>query len=222
MSPVRVLAFLVALTAPTVTGARAPATEFVDKRIVLASFADCLARMGPGQSEALLRSQPATDAERHAAQTLVHAHSSCMTDRMVLSMNAPMIRGLVAESMFKRRHPDWLVAAQGLPSTPPVRPARPIRASVAEKGSEVERERAFMAAYSGCIAWAAPTQVAKLLGTAIASPEEKQELLALGSSLNDCMPFGVRYQLNVGGLRTSLASALYLQLAGRAASERGQ
>jgi hypothetical protein len=221
MSVVRTLLFCAALSAATMARAAAPAPEFVDKRVVLASFADCLARMGPAQSEALLRSRPATDAERRAAQTLVHAHSSCMTDRMVLSMNAPMIRGLVAEAMFKRRHPDWLVAAQALPPTTPARPARPIRASAGEKDSDMARERAFMAAYSGCLAWAAPAQVAKVLATAVASPEEKQAILALGGDLNDCMPFGVRYQLNPGGLRSNLASALYLQLTGRTAASEG-
>jgi len=191
-----------------------PAPVLVDKRIILAQFADCLARMGPGQSEALLRADPGSDVEHRAAETLVHAHSTCMTDRMVLSMNAPIIRGLVAEAMFKRRHPAWLATAEHLPASEPARPARPLQASVPTAGKDAaKRERAFMIAYSGCLAKAAPAQVAKVLETAIATPEEKDAVLGLGTNLNDCMPLGARYQLNVGGLRTNLASALYLDFA---------
>ena len=130
-------------------------------------------------------------------------------------MQAPMIHGLVAEAMFARHHPDWLVAAGKMPATAPIRPLRPIQAAALQKGRlpDAQRERAFMAAYTGCLVKAAPAKVAAVLATGIASPEEHDATLALGDNLHDCMPIGAQYVLNVGGLRANLASMLYLQFA---------
>ena len=189
--------------------------ELADKRLVLADFANCLVRMGAGQSEKLLRTEPGSPEERHAAEVLGRGQSSCLTNRMFLSMQPGMIRGLVAEAMFKRHHPDWLVAAERLPSSAPVRPARPVRAAGSAERAGAKAGRQFMDAYSTCLAKAAPAQVAKLLGTGIDSPEEQQAILGFGDDLHDCMPFGVKYELNVGSLRANLASALYLQFAGQ-------
>jgi hypothetical protein len=183
----------------------------VDKRVVLAQFADCLARLGPGLSDKLLNTDFGSDAERNAAEIVVHAHSSCMTDRMVLSMQPGMIRGLIAESMLKRHHPDWLAAANAMPASTPIRPARPLQASAQSADvRDAKRERAFMAAYSKCLVKASPAKVGTLLSTGIATPEEHAALMDLGTDLNDCLPMRTRYVLNDGGLRANLASALYL------------
>jgi hypothetical protein len=212
MRPALHFTFAVAAAILACTPAASQSVELEDKRLILASFGDCAARLAAGQSEKLLRTEPATPEERHAAEVLGRAESSCLTNRMFLSMQEGMMRGVIAEAMFKRHHPDWLAAAGQMPASAPVRPTKPIRTAASD---EAKVRRDFMIAYSSCLARAAPAQVAKLLGTAVASPDEQEAILGLGDTLHDCMPFGVKYQLNVGNLRASLASALYLQFAGQ-------
>lgn len=190
--------------------------DLTDKRVVLSEFADCLVRMGPGQSEKLLRTQPGSPDERRAAEVLGRGQSSCLTNRMFLSMQPGMIRGLVAEAMFKRRHRDWLAAAQGLPMSAPIRAARPPKSDAgAATGRDPKAVGAFLNGYSACLVKADPAEVAKLLGTGIDTAQERDAILGFGDNLKDCMPFGVVYEPDIGVLRAHLGSALYLQFAGQ-------
>lgn len=192
------IASAVVVSAPA-AGTSAPTSPLLEKRVVLRKFADCVVRGAERRSLKVLRTDPGSRDEHEEVHTLVQSQAPCLGDRSVLSMHTAAIRGVIAEAVFAR-HGDWLQSVSAMPAAAPVRVAGKL---------EVEP---FMVAYAGCIAKAEPAKAAAVLATEPTTAAERSAVLGLGDTLKDCMAIDVAYHLNIGDLRTHLASALFLEV----------
>jgi hypothetical protein len=68
----------------------------------LASFSDCTIRNDLHDADALLRTTPGTDEERHAAAALAPSLGSCLTSGQQVALTPGRIRGLIAYALWSR------------------------------------------------------------------------------------------------------------------------
>lgn len=100
----------------------ADADEFLSDRIFVstgdlarakgvAAFADCVVYHAPADSDALLRTGPASVDENEAVRKLVPGLSKCLVEGQEVSLTPLRIRTLVAEGLWARSHHSSAVAA---------------------------------------------------------------------------------------------------------------
>lgn len=67
-----------------------------------AAFSDCIAFHAPHESDRLLRTDPNSNEEAAAVQSLIPALSACLTEGRDIQLTIATIRGLVADGMWAR------------------------------------------------------------------------------------------------------------------------
>jgi len=70
----------------------------------LLRFGECIARAVPVDSRALLATQPASAEENAAIGTLTPHLSPCMQNGLTISFSPSILRGVVAEALYKLSH----------------------------------------------------------------------------------------------------------------------
>ena len=165
-------------------------------------FAACVVHEDRVGSDALVRSEPATDAEDRFFSVLAKAIERCdgQTGDDGLFPRRAMFRGMLAERL-------WLdgVWAFGGSANTPVDP------------NKIDFDKGFDSApalrdnyrLSFCLAYTRPELIDQLLRTNEQSPEEAKFFEALSTDISHCLPVGRSVSLDRRWLRASLAEQLY-------------
>ena len=202
---------MIAVMAITALAAdQAPRTDF--KRDAVKTFATCVRRRARDRANALLATEPGSDAEKKEALVIAGAYNACIVGRQFLSFPVELLRGQLAELAFQDNAGlrDKAAALQG------AAPIRPDVASIDKDVSKIPADRRdqgftdkFRVAYARCVANADPKAVAAIIPTASATAEERETLMTASETLRHCMPDGITYHLNSAELRPYLMSELY-------------
>lgn len=170
-------------------GAEPSSSEHIQ---VLARFSRCVAHEWPNRASGVLGIDFRTPRYLNAVRRLALENSRCLRGG-TLRFSPLLFAGGMAEQLLReRRALDDLPAYVALDS---VRPAFAAR-------DETEM-------MSLCTVRAAPTQVAALLQTAPASPEEGEAVAAIAPHFATCLGAGSRVRLNRLAARSLLALAAY-------------
>jgi hypothetical protein len=89
---------------PPILYASGPEERLTEKErswLALHDFADCVVRASPAEAHALIRSDVTSDAEAAAFTRLQPALGPCLTSGSELRFSRPVLRGLVAESLYR-------------------------------------------------------------------------------------------------------------------------
>lgn len=78
--------------------------EVADDARVKAAIADCVIFNAPTHADALLRTAPASEAERQAVQALIPALSNCIVEGQEVTLTAVSIRAIVADGLWARSY----------------------------------------------------------------------------------------------------------------------
>jgi hypothetical protein len=100
--------------APVVTYTSADPATLTDHQrgwLALARFGDCVVRALPAQARALVVSEVDSDSEQRAFAALMPALGGCLVQGSQLSFSRPMLRGVIAESLYRLS-----IAAAAVPS----------------------------------------------------------------------------------------------------------
>lgn len=74
----------------------------MERARVMGAFTDCIVYAAPAESDALLRTTPASNREKEAVQALIPAIGGCLVAGNELTLTVPNIRGLVADGLWAR------------------------------------------------------------------------------------------------------------------------
>lgn len=88
---------------PITYTSRDPATLAPAERnwVALSFFADCVVRAVPAQAQALIAADVGSPAERSAFAGVQPALGACLTDGVELTFSRPVLRGLIAQSLYR-------------------------------------------------------------------------------------------------------------------------
>lgn len=154
---------------------------------------DCLARSRQAASAALLSTTPGTPAETAATRRLLGHNTSCLQPNSRMAAPRNIIRGAVAEGMYRNHF--------GAP--PPAEPIDP----------EADADRPplpLLVDFATCFAQVRPQSVHDLLTTTRLGTRAEHEAFArLAPELGQCLTAGVRFQFGAPLIRLALAEALY-------------
>jgi hypothetical protein len=158
----------------------------------LHDYARCVARdhWARPRLRTILAMDYRADAARDALRNFVMGQNHCVAPRHALSAGNLLFAGALAEELLPRDHD-----LAGLVAWDPARP--PI---------EARDEREVM---SLCAVRAAPADVAALLATPPASPEEAAALRAISPLLGRCLRAGAQTRVNGLEVRALLALAAW-------------
>ena len=78
--------------------ARAPISEF---ELAVRGFGDCVARRNPKYAHTLLMADVRSNIEKNAISSLMPDLSACLSDGVELKFSRTVIRGILAEAMYK-------------------------------------------------------------------------------------------------------------------------
>jgi hypothetical protein len=160
---------------------------------ILARFSNCVARLNPARSRALLALDYRTDQYRRDMLRLAGHNDDCVPPGSRLAFGAVLFAGGLAENLLRRRG-----AVADLGAFVALDPARPAIAA----RDEIE----LMAL---CVVRASPAKVSALLQTGPASEEEGAALRTLMPELNSCLSAGSSVRVNRLSSRAILALAAY-------------
>jgi hypothetical protein len=76
-------------------------SEEVRQQVGLRQFADCIVRTNPTSTRSLVTSEVGSGTERVAFEQLMPAASQCLTKGAEVRFSRPMLRGLVAETIYR-------------------------------------------------------------------------------------------------------------------------
>jgi hypothetical protein len=152
-------------------------------------FGECYAKYQPEKALKLIATRPASREEALTYKSLFHKHyQSCLGDVTRLSADLALIRGAIAQGLYKRRVPVPAALMQAVPSVAQVRnvsdAARCYVASHAEEARRVVDE------------------------TKVGSRKEHDAVVKLMPDFFKCVPDGARVQFTATLVRLRLAEAL--------------
>lgn len=184
-------------------GAFAAAPAFGQARTVpiatvIGDFGACTARQLPDRSRALMVTPLGSSSERAAASRMAMSRDGCVPRHFdFIPMMTGQFRGAVAEALIEN-DAGAVARLRAMPPRPAVR-------------AEAAQGRAFVAAYARCIADADPPRAVRLLETppGASASEQRDQFLAYGDLLNDCMPMGAVYAIDTYDVRNHMAVRLY-------------
>lgn len=197
------LALLMAAAAvqPAQVGAEAAPPE---ARRVLHDYAACIVRNSRGQVAATLRRDFTTNSYRNALIALGRNNNrNCYDRSQTLRATGLPFAGALAEHMLAAEATPLNVRLAHAASLPPV-----------PNFSSTDR-------MALCVVRSMPDEIARLLGTTVASPEEASALQALEVPTRACSSGGPRLEIAPAGLRAMFATAAYRTLADRTGSSQG-
>ena len=165
--------------------------------------AACVAGRNASDVDALLATSPFSADERERAVRLLRVAERCLRLRSPIATSAMMFRGAVAETLYETRF------AQAPAARSPAAAAAPFfrPAEVAGRNNAAMLTSHFE--LGQCAAPAQPNLVRALLATEPSTPEERTALTALYPALGACVPTGTQLTVDPGGIRATLAEALY-------------
>ena len=164
----------------------------------------CLARLKTAQARALILAEPGSEAEEQAARALIGRETSCLIYATRLEFTRDMLRGTVAEALYRREI-----------STPPSAGQPPPSTLQALDGMDQRRRRILLprllvSDFSSCLAAAEPVLVHRLITTTrLGTSEEREQVSAMAGRFEACVPQGARLQPYSEIIRLGLADALY-------------
>ena len=152
-------------------------------------FGDCYAKQSPEKALKLIATRPASREEAQTYKSLFSKHyQSCLGDVTRLSADLALIRGAIAQGLYKRKVPVPAALMQPAPSVAQVRnvsdAARCYVASHADEARRVVTE------------------------TKVGGRKEHDEVVKLMPDFFKCVPDGAKVQLTATLVRLRLAEAL--------------
>lgn len=165
------------------------------KQAVLDEFGLCVAKQSPDAAVRMMATAIGSPEEAHELSRLVGRKSNCLDGRSGLSMKSGAIRGAIAHALV-------------LGDEARLARLRAMAASPAARAALVQG-RAFVAGYAACLARAEPGKGLALISTPSGSADESAAFMAFGTALNDCMPEGAAYRVNIPDVRNHVADALF-------------
>lgn len=152
-------------------------------------FGDCYAKENPEKALRLIATPPASREEAVTYKSLFRkSYQTCLGDVSRLSADLALIRGAIAQGLYKRKVPMPAALMQGIPSVAQVRnvsdAARCYVASHAKEARRVVDE------------------------TKLGSRREHDEVVKLMPDFFKCVPEGARVQFTATLVRLRLAEAL--------------
>jgi|GEM_PF-2950880 len=160
----------------------------------LRQLGDCLARSGTAASQALLATRPGTAAETAATRSLLRRYSLCLRHANRLSAPRNLIRGAVAEGLYRSTF------------------AAPPPAQALDPEEEANRPPLpFVTDFATCFAKVRPAEVHALLTTTrLGTSDEHAAFERLAPQLGQCIPQGVTLTgVPAPQVRLALAEAIY-------------
>jgi len=165
--------------------------------------AACVVGRDAAPAEAFLATAPFSSQEREKAIRLLRAAERCLRQDVPVLTSAPVLRGAVAEALYRARF------AQPAAALAPAAAAAPLLLA-----SEVSSrdDAAFLTTSWGLAQCAAPQHpdlVRALLATEAGTDGEMAALQALYPSFTACVAAGTQLRVDRGGIRAMLAESLY-------------
>lgn len=156
---------------------------------MLRQLGDCVANMKTAQAEAFLATEIDSKAEGREFKTLFGGrNNSCMRNFVSATIVRSQVRGVLAESLFKRN----------------LRIGRPIR-PIEPKASQI----ATIHQFAQCYVYREPAAAQRLLmGTRLKSDEETSAVQDISSGFAQCLPSRT-VSLDATDVRLAFAEALY-------------
>ncbi|HEX8526245.1 hypothetical protein [Allosphingosinicella sp.] len=82
------------------SGAGVP-NEVRARNLAAFRFSECVVRSSPAQARALLETEVTSPEERRVFQSMAGSLSACLSDRLTVRFTRPVLRGLVAEALYR-------------------------------------------------------------------------------------------------------------------------
>ncbi len=194
---------------PEVPQGKAPSTAPAQATPASATRADvlraaaCVAGRNASDVDALLVTSPFTADEREKAVRLLRTAERCLRLRSPIATSAMVFRGAVAETLYETRFPQAPAARS------PAAAAAPFFRPADVAGNENAALLTTHFELGQCVAPAQPDLVRALLATEPGTDAERTALTALHPALGSCVPAGTQLRVDPGGIRATLAEALY-------------
>lgn len=182
------------LVAASVTlGLAQPALADAEGDTVMAKFARCVALGKPDRVRALLATMPDSQEEFKILDAMAETRAGCLTRAGKLKMPRPLMRGAMAEALYRKEFGNAGAVPAGAPGQP-----------------RATGEGDLLAfAVARCVTATAPDKVAALVATPRASPGEKAALAPVLATMQDCVPLDRGVRTGPALLRAKLAEELY-------------
>lgn len=192
-----------AQVAPTYSGTSTMQTYSGDSIMQdLSNVGTCLVRRKAAQAEAFIAAPMGSPAEAAAYKALVGRSTSCLRDLSSMSVAQPLLRGAIAEALYKARF------SGGAPAAP---------AAAAAPSADL------MSQFADCYARAHPQEVHALVTrTRITTKEERAALSRMAPGFGPCLPSGVRIELRPSYVRLAFIEAFYRAAVGNSAVQAGK
>jgi hypothetical protein len=150
----------------------------------------CLVQRRQQDASALLATAPGSQQEASAVRVLIGRHTACAPRNSRMGLPRDVIRGSIAEAMYRR-------LGLAAPSADPTAP---------RDGAKPES----LVEFARCVVRASPQEVHDLLtSTRLGTRAEHQAMLSMAPQLRGCLPSSDNLQLAAPLVRLSLADALY-------------
>jgi hypothetical protein len=169
---------------------------------VFHQFGECVVQHNRYLAERILRTVPNSVEEHDFVQE--SATDSCLQEGQ-LGFHAPLLRGVVAEALFKS---DFKAV-----DAPPLRKPAPVFAALtdeeAQKIGPEAQARLGLLQVATCVVRADPGDVTSLFQTAPRSPAEDATIAKISPHLSACLNAGISFTIVPVQLRGALAEAAY-------------
>ena len=182
------------------------------KREVVFQFATCVVRRAPDRARALLGTEPGGNEERALTSIIARAYNACVGTRRVLSFSPTLLRGEMADILFRQDATLLDRAAHLSPGhilLPDIAAIDKKAAKVPDFSRETRTGDLFREEYARCIASSKPSIIAELVPTEQGSQAERAVIASAGDHLMRCMPEGISYHLKPAELRPYIVAASY-------------
>ncbi len=168
----------------------------------LSNVGSCLVRRKAAQSDAFVAAPMGSPAETAAYKALVGRGTSCLRDLSSMNVARTLMRGAIAEALYKTRFSG--------------------RAPTALASSGTGASADLVSQFADCYARANPQQVHSLvMGTRITSKEERAAVARMATGFGPCLPSGVRVEVQPTVFRLAFIEALYRAAAANPAPQAG-
>ena len=170
----------------------------------LSELGSCLAASKPKQSLSFLAAASGSSAEGAAAKQLIGYNASCLRNLNRMGVERKLLRGAVAEALYKKAAASPLAAS----AQPGSAPTRMSAANLKALGYD-----GLVDGFTACLAALRPDLVHQLLvNTRLGSKDEEGAVAQISPSFSDCLPNNIKLNLHPAELRLALAEAAYRRL----------
>jgi hypothetical protein len=157
---------------------------------VIRGLGECLVQRKQAHAASFLATTPGSGDEGKAVRALLGNSTSCTPRNSRLSLPRDIIRGAVAEAMYRRSYR----------AAPPV----------GESGAVRPAGALDLAEFSRCVVLSSPQEVHALItGTLLGSREEYDAVVRFAPQMQQCLPKSKSPQMVAPLVRLALADALY-------------